>query len=118
MEPLRGEKFHPAEWGASTVQLSRLPSAVRVNAPFCVPTRTLTELMNASALGFGDVAPAGDGWWGKRAGTLLPMRVHRTKPAVASRKRSGLQECETAPGPAKLSRSILVDINVSVQGRD
>src|SRR5437868_3771978 len=36
---------HPAKCGPLTSHLSRLPSAVRINAPFLVPTRTLTLLI-------------------------------------------------------------------------
>src|SRR5437870_7247683 len=50
-----GEAFRwyisqPPKWGPLTCHCSRLPSAVRTNAPFRVPTRTRTPLIPSSFL--------------------------------------------------------------------
>src|ERR1700680_2338298 len=46
-DPLTWYISQPPKWGPLTSQRSRLPSAVRTNAPFRVPTRTRTLLMAA-----------------------------------------------------------------------
>src|ERR1051325_2370813 len=47
-EPLRWYISQPAKCGPLTSQFWRLPSAVRMNAPFFVPTRTLIVLIFSS----------------------------------------------------------------------
>src|SRR4029077_19016659 len=49
-DPFRWYISHPAKCGPLTSQFSRLPSAVRMNAPLRVPTRTRTLLMPDSSL--------------------------------------------------------------------
>ena len=39
---------HPSKNGPSTFQSCRIPSEVRMNAPYRVPTSTRTELMRTS----------------------------------------------------------------------
>src|SRR5205807_1291807 len=46
------------KWGPLTSQRSRLPSDVRTNAPFRVPTRTRTPLIPCSFLSFRSCSPA------------------------------------------------------------
>src|SRR5688500_8686942 len=45
--PLRWYSSHPPKWGPSTCQSLRVPSEVRMNAPFLVPTSTRTPAMSA-----------------------------------------------------------------------
>src|SRR5580704_12046736 len=49
-EPLRWYISQPAKCGPLTSHFSRLPSAVRTNAPLCVPTSTRTLLILHSSL--------------------------------------------------------------------
>src|SRR5712671_151273 len=46
-DPLMWYISQPAKWGPLTSHFSRLPSAVRTNAPLRVPTRTLTLLISS-----------------------------------------------------------------------
>src|SRR3990172_7292933 len=54
-EPLRWEISQPAKWGPLTSHRWRLPSDVRTNAPFLVPTSTRTPLIPSSFLRTGNV---------------------------------------------------------------
>src|SRR5947199_9176381 len=49
-EPFRWYISHPANSGPSTFQSSRVPSDVRMNAPFRVPTRSRTPLIDSLLL--------------------------------------------------------------------
>src|SRR5215469_1863145 len=48
-DPFMWKISQPAKCGPLTVHFSRLPSAVRMNAPFLVPTSTRTLLMECSS---------------------------------------------------------------------
>src|SRR5258707_8531309 len=54
-EPLRWYISQPAKCGPLTAHFSRLPSEVRMNAPFFVPTSTRTPVMFQSSLWLGFV---------------------------------------------------------------